>query len=74
MIEIKDISKQFGNRVILDEISMSFPRGKITSLIGSNGAGKSTLLSIISRLLSQDQGSVFVNEKNSNKRNLEKMA
>lgn len=67
MIEIKDISKQFGNRVILDEISMSFPRGKITSLIGSNGAGKSTLLSIISRLLSQDQGSVFVNEKNSNK-------
>jgi len=34
-------------------------------LIGSNGAGKSTLLSIISRLLSQDKGNVFVNEKNS---------
>ena len=65
MIEVKDISKQFGDRVILDEISLSFPKGKITSLIGSNGAGKSTLLSIISRLLSQDNGNVFVNEKNS---------
>lgn len=65
MIEVKDISKQFGDRVILDEISLSFPKGKITSLIGSNGAGKSTLLSIISRLLSQDKGNVFVNEKNS---------
>ena len=66
MIEVKDISKQFGDRVILDEISLSFPKGKITSLIGSNGAGKSTLLSIISRLLTQDNGNVFVNEKNSN--------
>jgi len=64
MIEVKDISKQFGERVILDEISMAFPKGKITSLIGSNGAGKSTLLSIISRLLNQDNGNVLVNNKN----------
>lgn len=65
MIQVKDISKQFGDRVILDEISLSFPKGKITSLIGSNGAGKSTLLSIISRLLNQDKGSVFVNDMKS---------
>src|SRR5690554_7598258 len=64
MIEVKDISKQFGERVILDEISMAFPKGKITSLIGSNDAGKSTLLSIISRLLNQDNGNVLVNNKN----------
>lgn len=63
MIQIKDVSKQYGRRVILDEISMDFPRGKITSIIGSNGAGKSTLLSIISRLLAQDNGRVLVNKK-----------
>lgn len=66
MIEVKDISKAFGDRIILNEISLTFPKGKITSLIGSNGAGKSTLLSIISRLLSQDQGHILVNNKDSN--------
>lgn len=65
MIEIKDITKQYGEKLILDDISLTFPKGKITSLIGSNGAGKSTLLSIISRLLDQDQGTVLVNDKNS---------
>lgn len=63
MIQVKDISKQYGRRVILDDISMEFPKGKITSIIGSNGAGKSTLLSIISRLLPQDEGRILVNDK-----------
>lgn len=65
MIKVKDISKQYGAKIILDDISLEFPKGKITSLIGSNGAGKSTLLSIISRLLDQDQGTVLVDEKQS---------
>jgi len=65
MIQIEDVSKKFGQNVILDAVSLIFPKGKITSLIGSNGAGKSTLLSIISRLLNQDKGSVLVNDKKS---------
>lgn len=64
MIEVKDISKQFGKKIVLDGVDLLFPIGKITSLIGSNGAGKSTLLSIISRLITQDDGIVMVNEKN----------
>jgi ABC-type enterochelin transport system, ATPase component len=64
MIEVKDISKQFGKKIVLDDIDLQFHKGKITSLIGSNGAGKSTLLSIISRLLAQDGGIVMVDEKN----------
>lgn len=64
MIEVKDISKQYGDNVVLDNVGMKFHKGKVTSLIGSNGAGKSTLLSIISRLLSQDGGIVMVDEKN----------
>lgn len=64
MIEVKDITKQYGKKVVLNGIDLQFPRGKITSLIGSNGAGKSTLLSIVSRLLAQDGGIVMVDEKN----------
>lgn len=63
MIEVKDISKQFGKKIVLNGVDLLFPTGKITSLIGSNGAGKSTLLSIISRLLAQDGGTVIVDEK-----------
>ena len=64
MIEVQDITKQYGDKVVLDNVGMQFHKGKVTSLIGSNGAGKSTLLSIISRLLSQDGGAVIVDEKN----------
>jgi iron complex transport system ATP-binding protein len=63
MIEVKDISKQYGKKIVLDDVALRFHSGKVTSLIGSNGAGKSTLLSIISRLLSQDGGMVMVDEK-----------
>ena len=64
MIQVKDITKQYGSKVVLDGVSLKFPKGKVTSLIGGNGAGKSTLLSIISRLLSHDGGIVMVDEKN----------
>lgn len=58
MIEVKNISKSYGERVILDDISVSFPKGKIVALIGGNGTGKSTLLSIISRLVKKDEGEI----------------
>ncbi len=64
MIKVKNISKQYSKKVVLDDISLEIPKGKITSLIGANGAGKSTLLGIISRLLKQDNGSIIINEKN----------
>ncbi len=64
MIEIKNISKSFGERSILKGVDLKFEEGKITALIGSNGAGKSTLLSVISRLLKQDEGVVLINDKN----------
>ncbi len=63
MIQTKNISKSYGKRLILDDISMDFPKGKLISLVGGNGAGKSTLLSVISRLLAKDNGSVSVAER-----------
>lgn len=64
MIEVQEITKQYGEKIVLDKVGMQFNKGKITSLIGGNGAGKSTLLSVISRLLSQDGGVVMVDKKN----------
>ena len=64
MIEVQDITKRYGEKIVLDKVGLQFHKGKVTSLIGSNGAGKSTLLSVISRLLSQEGGIVMVDEKN----------
>lgn len=64
MIKVENISKKYADKIILDDISLEIPKGKITSLIGANGAGKSTLLGIISRLLKQDNGNIIIHDKN----------
>lgn len=64
MVSLKNISKSYGDKRILDDVSVDFPRGKITSLIGGNGTGKSTLLSIVSRLIPKDKGDVFIIDEN----------
>ena len=63
MIEIKNVTKKYGNKPVVDDVSLNIEKGKITSFIGPNGAGKSTLLSIISRLISKDGGEVFIDGK-----------
>ncbi|MBA4602243.1 iron ABC transporter ATP-binding protein [Thermoactinomyces mirandus] len=63
MIEVKNISKKYGSKTVLENISLKIPKGKITSFIGSNGAGKSTLLSVICRLISKDSGEIYVDNK-----------
>ncbi|QPB42054.1 iron ABC transporter ATP-binding protein [Rodentibacter haemolyticus] len=70
-IEVRNISKSYSGKKVVDDVSLTIPKGKITSFIGPNGAGKSTLLSIISRLLSADRGEVYLNNEllNSKKSN-----
>ncbi len=63
MIEIKNISKQYNNKVVLDDVSLNIRDQAITTFIGANGAGKSTLLSIMSRLVEQDKGSIIIDGK-----------
>lgn len=60
MVEIKEVAKKYGDSFVVDHVSMSIPKGKITSFIGPNGAGKSTLLSMMSRLIAKDYGHVLV--------------
>lgn len=63
MIKVKGISKTYGQKNVVDNVSVTIPKGKITSFIGPNGAGKSTAISVITRLISRDGGEVFIDEK-----------
>ena len=60
MVEVRNVSKQYGSKYVVENVSVKITKGKITSFIGPNGAGKSTLLSMISRLLTKDQGEIFL--------------
>lgn len=63
MIEVKNVTKKYGNKSVIEDINLKIEKGKITSFIGPNGAGKSTLLSAISRLISKDGGEVIIDGK-----------
>lgn len=60
MIRIDNVSKRYGNTLVVDGVSLTLASGGLTSIIGPNGAGKSTLLSMISRLIGMDAGTVTV--------------
>lgn len=62
MIKIENLSKYYGEKAVVENVSFSLPTRKITAFIGSNGAGKSTLLSIISRLISASEGIVRIDD------------
>src|SRR5204862_1433231 len=64
MIKIKDISKKFDDKVILDGIDAEFEKGKTNLIIGSSGTGKSVLLKCIVGLINPDEGRVYYDLRN----------
>ncbi|MEH7093715.1 iron ABC transporter ATP-binding protein [Neobacillus vireti] len=64
MIQVKSLSKFYGKKAVVEDVTVDIQPGKITSFIGPNGAGKSTLLSMVSRLVHADTGEVLVNQSN----------
>lgn len=60
MIQVRELSKFYGKKMVVEKVNVNIHRGKITSFIGPNGAGKSTLLSMVSRLIDADTGEVLV--------------
>ena len=62
ILELRNINKKFGNKIILDNFSYQFQRGEKVGIIGKNGVGKSTLLNIIQGLETYDSGEIEVGE------------
>ncbi len=63
IVEVKGLSKSYGNVEALRGIDLDFPRGKLTSLLGPSGCGKTTLLKIIAGLIDADAGTITINGK-----------
>lgn len=62
MIVARGLTKMYGGKQVVRDVSLEIPSGGITSIIGANGAGKSTLLGLLSRLIPPTSGSVHVDE------------
>ncbi|WAA08773.1 ABC transporter ATP-binding protein [Fervidibacillus albus] len=74
MVDVKHVTKRFGMKRVIDDVSVEIEKGKITSFIGPNGAGKSTLLSMISRLIMKDEGEILIEGKDVTKRKSRELA
>lgn len=57
-VSINNVSKHFGNKTALAEVSLTIPKGKVTGLVGADAAGKTTLLRLIIGLLVSEEGSI----------------
>ena len=65
MIEIKNVTKMFGELKALDSLNFNVSDGSVFGLVGSNGAGKSTLLRVINGVFEPDAGEVLIEGENS---------
>lgn len=62
-LEMRDISKRFGDVMANDHVCFSVERGEIHALLGENGAGKSTLMNILYGLYTATEGSIYIDGK-----------
>jgi lipopolysaccharide export system ATP-binding protein len=63
IIEFKDVSLAYGNRLILDRINFSINEGQIFGMLGPNGVGKSTIFNLITGLIKPNNGKIFINSQ-----------
>lgn len=61
LLEIENVSKSFGDKKVLQNVSLKLEKGTILGLLGKNGSGKTTLLKLINDLLTPDEGKILVN-------------
>ena len=62
MIEIKELSKSFGNLKAVDSLSLSVPEGELFCFLGPNGAGKTTTIKMLTGLMKSDSGSIKIDQ------------
>jgi len=73
MIELKNISKSYNEKVVLRDISFSIPHGQAVAIVGKSGAGKSVLLKCLIGLIKPDIGTIYVDNKLINSMNFRQL-
>ena len=73
IIQCQGVSKRFGEKVALDDVTLDIPEGKIFGLLGPNGAGKTTLIRIINRITIPNSGTVLFKGKPITQEDVEKI-
>ena len=63
LVELRDLSKSFGDTLAVDHVSLTVERGRILALLGENGAGKSTLIKLLAGIYQPDHGSILLHEQ-----------
>lgn len=70
ILEMKNITKKFGNVKVLDRVNLTLYKGHVLALLGENGAGKSTLMKILCGIYEKDEGTIYLKGKEVNIRNV----
>ena len=73
MIEVKNLSKSFGERGVLSDINFSISTGQAVTIIGKSGVGKSVLLKCLIGLIKPDLGTIYINNKLINSMNFKQL-
>lgn len=63
LLKVENVSKAYSNHLALDDVSLSIPEKSIFGLLGPNGAGKTTMIRIITQIISQDKGQIYLHGK-----------
>ena len=74
MLELRNVTKRYGRKVILDDISIQFKKGYITCLLGLNGVGKSTTMKSIMKLTPINRGDILVDGEKITQKNINKLS
>lgn len=73
LVELKNLTKLFGDRTALDDVTLQVQEGEILALLGPNGSGKTTLLKVLAFLLRPDAGEIDFRGERVTERNSERM-
>lgn len=74
MLEMKNVTKRYGKKVVLDDVSIQFQKGAITCLLGLNGVGKSTTMKAIMKLIPINQGEILIDQTPITSHNINQLA
>lgn len=74
MLEMKNVTKRYGKKVVLDDVSIQFQKGAITCLLGLNGVGKSTTMKSIMKLVPINKGEILIDQTPIASQNINQLA